>query len=465
LTPDNAQPHLPAGNPPTPEQPSIVVLRRVMDLLLAAGIILRLAVLIFALPNNADPHQQVIEYIVEHGSLPNSDELNQSYHPPLYYLLMAPLWRAWHSSDVLHFASFVSSCVNLLLIRKLLGHPLVLPHRLTRVTALAFVCFMPEFVMFSGFVSNDTLTFLIGTIMFATLLRYLQSPSRASLVLLGITIGLGLLTKGTFLGTGPAVALVVLIVECRRGWRRAIPAVVGFCLLWTVLGCYKYLENTVLLGRPLAHNLDSHGITWQGQHGEWRGWSTAYDINVIKLIRQPILNPHNSFSIPLLMYATLWYPHIPSSSFGGNWHGYQWVGSILYAVAIIPTLILIVGVARGIGATLHLLGNPAKWSAAAPPALAVVASILMLLSNLFVVLAAGLKFDVWSCFQSRLCFQSMVPAIVLFGLGMEAMPESGWARGIIHATCWTTAACCVLYFVVEISLACEVLAYGPELKF
>ena len=199
--------------------------------------------------------------------------------------------------------------------------------------------------------------------------------------------------------------------------------------------------------------------------GKWKGWSTAYDINVIELIRQPVLNPHNSFSIPLLMYATLWYPHIPSSSFGGNWHGYQWVGSILYAVAIIPTLILIVGFALGLGMTLRLLEHPARWSVAAPPALAVAASILMLLSNLFVVLAAGLKFDVWSCFQSRLCFQSMVPAIVLFGLGMEAMPKSGSAHRMIHAICWTTAACCVLYFVVEISLTCGLLTPGPELKF
>ena len=47
-----------------------------------------------------------------------------------------------------------------------------------------------------------------------------------------------------------------------------------------------------------------------------------------------------------------------------------------------------------------------------------------------VVVAAGIRYDNWSCFQSRLCFQSMVPILLCFTWGMESFEKSPRLRQV-----------------------------------
>src|SRR5204863_2335255 len=148
-------------------------------------------------------------------------------------------------------------------------------------------------------------TMLIGTAQFAVAVAWLKRPTTGLLVALGLLVGAGLLTKGTFLLTGPALTIVV----ARRQPRASV--ITAFCLIWLITGCYKYVENTVYLGRPIVHNQDIQDAIAQSQRGTWKGWQTLIDVNVIKLIRRPILQINNTFSYPLLMYGTFWYPHIP----------------------------------------------------------------------------------------------------------------------------------------------------------
>src|SRR5208282_195803 len=58
---------------------------------LALGIIVRISVFMTLDPNPIDDHAAVIHFIVDHHRLPLSNELTQAYHPPLYYLLTAPI--------------------------------------------------------------------------------------------------------------------------------------------------------------------------------------------------------------------------------------------------------------------------------------------------------------------------------------------------------------------------------------
>jgi hypothetical protein len=283
------------------------------------------------------------------------------------------------------------------------------------------------------------------------------------LAALASLLGLCLLTKGTFLATGFALAGLVGIIESRNGLRITAMRVAIFCTIWSVPGCYKYVDNAVRLGHPFVHNLDAMPREDQGKFIAYRGLQTLYDINIIKLIRSPIAHPGHIFSYPLLMYGTFWYPHVPESSFRGNVFGYDWVGSITYAVAVVPTLMFLIGVARGAMLSMGVLRVPrAQWHMQVR-GLVAMAAMLMLFSNLAVVFAAGIKYDNWWCFQSRLCFQSMMPILCLFGLGMEVMPKAPRLRTIIAGFCFATAACGVLYFVVEVALVYSLLPPGREM--
>ncbi len=423
--------------------------------LLAGGILLRLMVMWVAGPFNPDLHFQVIQYVAEHHALPISNQLSQSYHPPLYYILMAGLYGAWPDLRVIHFASFVFSAANLWLILVALERFGLVRDAGARVLAFAFACVLPQFVMFGSFISNDSLTLLVGTLVWIAAARYLEFRDSRRLLWLAIINGLALLTKGTFLLTAPALVILVLWVERgKRGWRRALLRTASFCLLVGVLGCYKYVENFHYFGRFIVHNLDAGGDFLVMQRGVWKGPQTIYDINVLKLIRRPILQIHNTFSYPLLMYGTFWYPHIPDSTFRASVFGYEWVGSLIYAAAIVPTILFLYGLARGV----------AECVRRSPRCGLIAMSGLLLLSNLAVVLAAGVKYDAWSCFQSRLCFQSMVPILGFFGLGFEAVASRRAVRATISTICWIAVACCVLYFIVEIAFAWQLLPPGQELQ-
>src|ERR1700687_5504334 len=64
-------------------------------ILLALGIALRIVVFWFLDPLNNDVgHLDVIKYIVEHRALPAATASFESYQPPLYYLLAAPIYAA-----------------------------------------------------------------------------------------------------------------------------------------------------------------------------------------------------------------------------------------------------------------------------------------------------------------------------------------------------------------------------------
>lgn len=427
---------------------------RAMLALLLCGLLLRLVVFLTASPFNPDNHLEVIQFIAQNGSLPESNLLSQSYHPPLYYVLMAGLWKVCPSERAVHFASLVFSSTNLLLIYRTLGRQSLIRSAHARLIVMAFACFLPQVVMFSSFISNDSLTLLVGTLIFLATLRYLRTSSAKSLCILAVCVGAGVLTKGTFLLTGPALAILVFIMESQKTRSRAFYATAGFCGIFILLGCYKYIENYSHFGTFIVHNLDRGGEVFATNQHVWRGPATIFDINVLKLIERPILQIHNAFSYPLLMYATFWYPHIPDSSFVASIHGYSWTGSTIYACAVVPTLIFIYGFIRGcIAGAIKPIENRIALAAG-----------LLLVSNLAVVLAAGFRYDVWWCFQSRLCFQSILPAMVFFGIGADALPKSPLLRQIIYAICWLTVGCCLLYFAVEIAYARGLLPAGTPLQ-
>lgn len=439
-----------------------------MNALLLGGIFLRIIVCFTAGPFNPDLHFQVIHYTAEHGWPPISNHVTpdgaiytQSYHPPLYYLLIAPLRALWPSDyyHAEHIASLILSCVNLFLIRRVLGHPFVLPHRHSRLLAMAFAAFLPQVVMFGSFVSNDTLAMLVGTLIFMLTIRYIATPTTGRLITVAAMVGLGLLTKGTFLLTGFALLPIVALIEARSAPRQVIAKLALFTLIFAALGCYKFVENQIYHGRPIVHNMDAGGPVYESQRGTWKGPATIFDINVLKLIQRPILQTKNTFSYPLLMYGTMWYPHIPESSYSANVWGYAWVGSMIYTVAIVPTILFLMGLWRGIVRTLAIMKPQAG-----PSDMIIAASTLLLLSNVAVVIAAGIKYDAWSNFQSRLCFQSLMPALVLLSLRIEMLPASKRARQVAYAFCWITVIFGLLYFAIEVPFAMELLPKGTPVQ-
>jgi 4-amino-4-deoxy-L-arabinose transferase-like glycosyltransferase len=395
---------------------------RAFLLVLAAGVVVRVVVFIHMGYLNNDNHLEVIEYVAEHWLPARADQFNQAYHPPLYYFLAAALLRLGGLQTV-HFFSLILSVATLVLIARLLR---LLPWIAEKIQpwCLALAAFQPQFIMFGLFVSNDALAIFLGVVIFYQCRRVQEIPSRFNFCLLGMSVGLALLTKATFIVFPFPLILFVWMTgrQSSLPFRQLISGLAIFVLIAGVVGCYKYVENLAFFGKPLVSNLDLWDWTGNQQQPTWLGLRSLFDFNLLHLVRHPVISTFTVHSYPLMLYGSFWYALIPESTFHSNVAPpFDRLGSILYVVALCPTILMAVGAAR-MGMAAFAFGSRIKPDAGAYVRERIVYEgnlLLIFLLNFLLILAAGWRYDVWSIFQGRLLFPSYFALLVAFSRGME----------------------------------------------
>src|SRR4029453_7359463 len=161
-----------------------------------------------------------------------TSELNwEAQHPPLYYALLAPLMRATDTLPfntqffVLRLASYLLAALGLVigLSASLRFFPVdTVTRRALTAGALLYPFLVPMFVPEFGRIGNDSLCMFMVGVTWGALLTVIAEPQRARAPLvLGVVLGLGLLTKAFFLpiGTGVCLYLVyrsVVVVRTNR---------------------------------------------------------------------------------------------------------------------------------------------------------------------------------------------------------------------------------------------------------
>ena len=155
----------------------------------------------------------------------------QAQHPPLYYAMMTPLYRAAHGLGwvdhllVLRLASFALAFAGLVLgvlaTVRYAGPVGVWTGPVMAAWPFLFPQFFPEFAR----LGNDSLCLLLAAFAWAALLRVLNGEGRwASALAPGVSLGLGLLTKAFFLPVSAGVGLMMAIHLRSVGYK---PAVLG----------------------------------------------------------------------------------------------------------------------------------------------------------------------------------------------------------------------------------------------
>ena len=422
---------------------------------LAAGILVRVVVFACMGYFNNDNHLPVIEYIAERWVPPDSAQFNQAYHPPLYYFLAAFFFRLG-SLPAVHGLSLILSIATLLLIAHLLRQ---LPWMNEKIQpwCLALAAFQPQFIMFSLFVSNDTLAIFLGVLIFYQCRRLQVIPSSFNYLLLAIWLGLSLLTKAVFLVFILPIIFFIWVTSRQNSLSgpQLISRFALFMLIAGILGCYKYLENFFLFGNPTINNLDL-GLWTQQQRPTWIGPQSLFDFNLLKLVSNPVISPATVHSYPLMIYGSFWYALIPESTFRSNLiPPFHRLGSMIYLVALCPTLLMLAGVVRiGMAAMRFGFWSLPESDQEARDRLVYEGSLLLtLLLNFFLILAVGWRYDVWSIFQGRLLFPSYFALLLAFTAGMEWAEASRLLSLIIRCLMIALIALFLAYLIVDISLS------------
>ena len=182
-------------------------------------------------------------------------------HPPLYYLLMTPVyWLSQRASPEvqqywLRLAAIPFGLVTVFLAYRL-TRALFPGDAFLAVTVPAFVAFQPQISYEAAMVNNDIVAIaLYSWIIYLLVVGVRDRFPTRTCVLVGFALGLGLLAKSTSLTAAPIIALAVfLAVGWRdvRGWVRrgalivvpaAILAAPWYAFLYRTYGNFDALEQ------------------------------------------------------------------------------------------------------------------------------------------------------------------------------------------------------------------------------
>jgi 4-amino-4-deoxy-L-arabinose transferase-like glycosyltransferase len=421
--------------------------------LLFSGFCLRIIVFAFLNPHNNDHHAEVIKFVIDQGRLPFSDELSQAYQPPLYYILAAPI--LWFSGSIkaVQVLSLIFSIATLIVIYRLFLTPPIRPE--ARAYSIALACFLPQFVMFTLYVSNDTLAIFIGSAIAFSLYEFIECKDWRQLLGLATLVGLGLATKATFLVFVPILLLLVSYVSFSKpasGIAARVAKPACFLLIVTILGGYKYLDNYLHFHDPFINNLDM-GYSWAAsQKKTYKGLASYADFDPLQLLASPTVEPEKE-SYPLLLFGTFWYQHIAESNFMGNLRApLKYLGSFIYFVAIVPTLTFLVGLGYLIYRIPIFLCRFRCDQAEDKLLLWEISVVILLVANFALLLAAVAKYHVWSIMQSRLLFPCFVGGLTAFAKGISIAGKYKVASTIFQVAFNALIVLFLLYFASEISL-------------
>jgi hypothetical protein len=423
--------------------------------ILAAGIVIRILVFAFMGYFNNDNHIAVVEYVSRHWMPPQARQFNQGYHPPLYYFLAAPLFRLGRLAAV-QGLSLLLSIATLLLIAALLRR-LDWIKATAQLSCLALAAFHPQFVVFSLFISNDTLAIFLGVLIFFQCRRVQGSVAWRDDIVLGIMLALGLLTKAVFL----AFVFPLAMFLCFERARQELPRSQIAARLAIMIGCagalgsYKYVENFLLFGNPAINNLDF--ADWIAeQQPTWVGIGSLLDFNIFKLVQYPVASSSTVHSYLLMIYGSFWYAFLPESTFRGNLiEPLSRIGSLIYIAALWPTVLMAIG-----GGRIGFFALKSLWAARSPTiaprsdrSLFEATAVLSLLLNILLVIAIGWHYDVWSVFQGRLIFPAYVGVLVALNLGIECSASSQLKKNLTRYSLAALAVLFLAYYATEFWLA------------
>ena len=200
---------------------------------------------------------------------PNLGEDYQSHQPPLFYLLEAG-WTTLTRAD----PESPNDGVKMRALTALIGAGEVFAvfclgwwgfkRPEIGVVSAAFAAFLPMNVALSGAVSNDPLLFLLCTAALANSVLAIQEGwTNRRALLVGVFVGLAILTKTTGLAVIPPVLLAVVLTAnderpTVKQWGLALAPIVLISMLWL-------LRNQHLYGDPFAISAFNQAFTGSPQ--------------------------------------------------------------------------------------------------------------------------------------------------------------------------------------------------------
>jgi tetratricopeptide (TPR) repeat protein len=205
---------------------------------------------------DAFAHFTYIWFVAVTGQIPLASQGWEFFQPPLYYELMAAIWRAAGSLDgetrlrigkaVVALAGLAAPAAAYAVVRW--RYP---SERLVQLLAAGSMMFLPVNVYSAGFTGNEGLNSALGNFALLVLVWTLRETTKARAATLGVVLGLAMLTKFTAIVVvvGSVATLALRALVRREPVRGAETIAIVLAGTLVVCGGY-YLRNVRVFGNP-----------------------------------------------------------------------------------------------------------------------------------------------------------------------------------------------------------------------
>jgi len=314
---------------------------------------------------DAAGHVSYIYQMKAGGGTPRADEGWSTFHPPLYYFLMANLWKYFGQklSFPIHMLfRLFSTLMNLgMAFLVVMAINMVWPQKYSlSLLGLCFVFFVPLHIYSSSMIGNEQTAAFFISLGIVLLIAYNRTPNPRQRIVLAILMalisGIALLSKytGIFLVMTIAVCLTQKIVfepAHRREYILHLALVFFGCLL--ISGSF-YWRNISLFGTPFpfTQNYPCVAEVMKKQPPGQRRWSDFFWFD-FTIFRDPVvrkagvgMSPSRSRYVWSLVYSNYWFESF--SHFFilqcDKWR--QKLGRILLFLGIFPSFLFVLEIGR-----------------------------------------------------------------------------------------------------------------------
>lgn len=263
-------------------------------------------------------------------------------HPPLYYLLMTPLYKlsegaSAQTQQYLMRAASIPFGLLVVLLAYLLVRTIFPRDQFLAITVPAFVAFQPQVSYEAAMVNND----IAGIVVFSLILYLLVLGLKRGFpfrlcAAIGLTAGFGLLLKSTTVTALPLIAIAVILgvgVRNVRGWlgRGALIAGIAALISWPwyvflyrtygnfsaldqiadlqFMHTYRGVDNPTIFDQ--LFDADFAAFRWHETWGEF-GWRLIqYDETFLWAIGVPCIVATAGLLLYLGALVVQWRPHAP----------------------------------------------------------------------------------------------------------------------------------------------------------
>jgi hypothetical protein len=327
------------------------------------------------------PHFTYVRYLAQEGRLPTTEEEHEAFQPPLYYALgaLSSFWvedepdapfavranahfdvndprapknlllhtadegwpyrgwaLAWH---LVRFVSVVLGAITVWAVYRL-GHVIFPTEPAVPLTMAALVAFTPQFLFMSAVANNDNAAIAFSALVLWQMVALIHETERSQIlkrcIILGLLLGLGLLSKANLIALIPVVGLAVL-VSCAR----CKEAGTGQRMLLGIAGLFLALGVALLIsGWYFVRN-------W-ALHGDPMGWSFLLQINARR-------------EGPLTLEVLAWLFKGVFRSFWLGWIGIAFHEAVYWIIAVVCAMGL-VGFVVWLARYWQTLAGAIRWS-------------------------------------------------------------------------------------------------------